>query len=73
MPETRKALGLAARETVLMLANRKFAYAAIPLAALIAFSRLYPYVHFPSDVLLGCVTVFVGHRFLDRLEVKGAI
>ena len=40
-------------------ANRKFAFAAIPLAVLIAFSRLYLYVHFPSDVLsaavLGCV------------------
>ena len=37
--------------TVLTKANRKFGFAAIPLAALIAFSRLYLYVHFPSDVL----------------------
>lgn len=37
--------------TVLAKANRKFGLIAIPLAALIAFSRLYLYVHFPSDVL----------------------
>lgn len=36
---------------VLTAANRKFGFFAIPLAALIAFSRLYLYVHFPSDVL----------------------
>ena len=32
-------------------ANRKFGWIAMPLAALIAFSRLYLFVHFPSDVL----------------------
>lgn len=31
--------------------DRRFGLAAIPLAVLIAFSRLYLYVHFPSDVL----------------------
>ncbi|MCH3973195.1 MAG: phosphatase PAP2 family protein [Oscillospiraceae bacterium] len=36
---------------LLMKANRKFAFAAVPLAVLIAFSRLYLYLHFPSDVL----------------------
>ena len=67
--------------TILTLANRKFAYAAIPLAALIAFSRLYLYVHFPSDVLggallgvlIGCFTVVAGRHFFERLEAKGAI
>lgn len=32
-------------------ANRKFGWIAMPLAALIALSRLYLFVHFPSDVL----------------------
>ena len=49
-------------------------YAAIPLAALIAFSRLYLYVHFPSDVLAAAVLGIVigelafryGNRLLDR-------
>ena len=40
---------------VLTRTNRRFGYAAIPLAALIAFSRLYLYVHFPSDVLAGAI------------------
>ena len=36
-------------------ADRRFGWAAIPLAVFIAFSRLYLYVHFPSDVLGGAV------------------
>ena len=41
--------------TILTAADRRFGWAAIPLAVLIAFSRLYLYVHFPSDVLGGAV------------------
>ena len=41
--------------TVLTKANRKFGLMAIPLAVLIAASRLYLYVHFPSDVLAAAV------------------
>ena len=41
--------------TVLTKTDRRFGYAAIPLAALIAFSRLYLYVHFPSDVFAAAV------------------
>lgn len=37
--------------------NKKWGGAAIALAVLIAFSRLYLYVHFPSDVLGG---IFIG-------------
>ncbi len=39
--------------TVLTKANHKFGWAAIPLAAVIAFSRLYLFVHYPSDILAG--------------------
>lgn len=35
--------------------NRKAGIAALVVAALIAFSRLYLFVHFPSDVLVGTV------------------
>ena len=46
---------------VLIAADRKFGWFAIPLAALIAFSRLYLYVHFPSDVLTAAVMgVIIG-------------
>ena len=41
--------------TILTAADRRFGWAAIPLAVFIAFSRLYLYVHFPSDVLGGAV------------------
>lgn len=55
---------------MLTAANRKFGFPAIPLAALIGFSRLYLYVHFPSDVLtsvvigilIGTATVWVMRR-----------
>ena len=40
---------------VLYKANKKFGYVAIPLAVLIAFSRLYLYVHFPSDIIAGAI------------------
>ena len=40
---------------VLTMGDKKFGYAAIPLATVIAFSRLYLYVHFLTDVLGGAV------------------
>lgn len=47
--------------TILTLSNKKIGFVAIPLAALIACSRLYLYVHFPSDILGGIVLgVFIG-------------
>ncbi len=41
--------------TVLTKTNRRFGWAAIPLAVIIAFSRLYLFVHYPSDILAGAV------------------
>ncbi len=41
--------------TVLIFANRKFAFFAVPLAVLISFSRLYLYVHFPTDILFSII------------------
>lgn len=47
--------------TVLAMTNKKFGYFAIPLAVLIAFSRLYLYVHYPSDVVVaGILGVIIG-------------
>lgn len=40
---------------VIWKANRKFRIPAAILAVLIAFSRMYLYVHYPSDVLFGMV------------------
>lgn len=66
--------------TVLTKANRKFGFAAIPLAALIAFSRLYLYVHFPTDILaaavlgvaIGLLTCIIGDKLWTALAKKGA-
>lgn len=60
--------------TVLTRANKKFGFAAIPVAALIAFSRLYVFVHFPTDVLAGAILGFAigfvcvtfGNKLFDR-------
>lgn len=40
---------------ILTAADRRFGIVAIPLAALIAFSRLYLFVHFPTDVLVSVI------------------
>lgn len=58
--------------TILTATNRRFAWAAIPLAALISFSRLYLFVHFPSDVVaavilgiaIGFLVLKIGKRLL---------
>lgn len=44
-----------AAATVIMMYNRKWGVPALILAALIALSRLYLYVHFPSDILAGVI------------------
>lgn len=54
--------------------NRTWGWVAIPLAALIGFSRLYLFVHFPSDVLtsvvlglgIGAVSVGVMRRTVEQ-------
>lgn len=44
-----------AAATVIFHTNRKIGVHAIILASLIAFSRLYLYVHYPSDILVGII------------------
>ena len=41
--------------TVLTCGERRFGWWAVPLAMMIAFSRLYLFVHFPSDIFGGAV------------------
>ena len=41
--------------TVLMIRDKRFGIPALILAVLVAFSRLYLYVHFPSDVIAGAL------------------
>lgn len=47
--------------------NRKLSCVVIPLACLMAFSRLYLYVHYPSDVLAAVALAFVIAVSVHRL------
>ncbi len=64
---------LASFETAfsVFLYNKKVGGAALTLAALVTFSRLYLMVHYPSDVLvgllLGCLFAYVGYVVTKRL------
>lgn len=55
----------------IFLYNRKWGTAALVLAVLIAFSRMYLFVHFPTDVLtglvLGVVIAIAVHKGVERL------
>lgn len=59
--------------TALFLAKMKKAWlAALVLAVLIAFSRLYFYVHYPTDVLggavVGILSGIIGYAIVEKLD-----
>lgn len=62
--------------TVLMINNRKMGIPALILACLIAFSRLYLYVHYPTDVICGIVlgVLFgvLGNMLVNKVLAKEA-
>ena len=59
----------------MFLANRKWGAAALAGAALIAVSRMYFYVHYPTDVLvglvIGVVLAFIARKIIDSLYTAG--
>ena len=55
--------------TVLLLFNKKWGIGAMVLAVLIAFSRLYLYVHYPTDVLVS-VALGIGIAYLGKWLVE---
>ncbi len=59
-----------AAATAILLRHRKLGIPAMILAALIAFSRLYLYVHYPTDVLvsiaLGAAVAFLSHFLVNK-------
>jgi len=55
--------------TVLAIHNKKWGIPALILASLIAFSRLYLYVHYPTDVLFS-VAMGIGFGFLGVFVIK---
>ena len=60
--------------TVLMLGNKKLGIPATLLAILIAFSRLYLYVHYPTDVIasviLGTIFGIIGYLVSQKISIS---
>jgi len=60
--------------TALMLGNRKFGIPATILAILVAFSRLYLYLHYPTDVIasiiLGTLFGIIGYWLAGKVKLK---
>ena len=60
--------------TALALGNKKLGIPALILACLIAFSRLYLYVHYPTDVLfsiaMGITFGFIGHYLAKKIPLN---
>ncbi len=60
--------------TVLMLGNKKLGIPATILAIAIAFSRLYLYVHYPTDVIvsviLGTIFGIIGWALANKIPMK---
>ena len=67
--------------TVLLIRDKRFGIPALVLAVLIALSRLYLYVHYPTDVLAGALLgAFIGifacylvDKIYKRFEKKAAV
>lgn len=55
--------------TAITLHNKKIGVVALILAVLIAISRIYLYVHYPSDVLFGII-MGIGIAFLARYIIN---
>ncbi len=67
--------------TIITMGNKKMGWVVIPLAVLIAFSRLYLYVHFPTDILggaimgitIGAITFIAGNKIAERISSKNKV
>lgn len=64
---------IACFETALVLLKhyKKWGIAALVLAALVAFSRLYLFVHYPTDVLVAIALAFLTANLAEWLTAKG--
>lgn len=55
---------------LITLNNKKLGAIVLPLAALIAFSRMYLYVHFPSDILGAIILAVIISLVVHRIFYK---
>lgn len=68
---------------VIFKCNKKMGIIALSVAAVIAFSRIYLYVHYPSDILVGAILglicgeivyiAFTKIRYRRGLKIKGEL
>ena len=72
-PSTHSGWAFAAA-TSIFLNNKKFGLLTYIVAILIAFSRLYLFVHFPTDVLLGIVLgilfAYISNKVINKIYEK---
>ena len=79
-PSSHTSVSVAAGLAIL-LCDKKFGIPAVIIAVLVAFSRLYLFVHYPSDVFAGFIlgtivavsAYFVVGKILKNIENKKAI
>ena len=73
-PSGHTAAAFATAVSLLLCKNKLLGIPVLVLAALIAFSRLHLYVHFPSDVLcgmiLGVILAFAAHAIINLIYKK---
>ncbi len=69
-------LASAISATILLLREKKLGFPALIMAILIAFSRLYLYVHFPTDVLggaiFGVIIGFISVKYAEKIIIKNS-
>lgn len=71
-PSSHTAVSFATVAALFLSGEKKLWKIALVAAALIAFSRLYLYVHYPTDILggivVGILAGYIGYRLVDRIH-----
>jgi len=67
-------IGAVAMAVALYMYNKKAGYVGFIFAAIIAYSRLYLYLHYPTDVIagivIGIICGYVGYRISELIRIR---